>query len=65
MPLPRIYVSDMTDQLSEEVRKAWLETIPCAARNTGGRRNVCVFLASEMSSYVSGQVIPVCGGMHT
>ncbi|MFA7183209.1 MAG: SDR family oxidoreductase, partial [Bacteroidales bacterium] len=63
---PGFIVSDMTDQLSEEVRKAWLETIPLRRGGTPEDvGNVCVFLASEMSSYVSGQVIPVCGGMHT
>jgi len=63
---PGFIISDMTDQLSEEVRKAWLETIPLRRGGTPEDvGNVCVFLASEMSSYVSGQVIPVCGGMHT
>ena len=59
-------VSDMTDQLPEAVRKAWTDTIPLRRGGTPQDvANVCVFLASELSSYVSGQVIPVCGGMHT
>ncbi len=63
---PGFIVSDMTDKLSDEVRKAWIDTIPLRRGGTPKDvANVCVFLASEMASYVSGQVIPVCGGMHT
>lgn len=63
---PGFIISDMTNQLSDEVRKAWIDTIPLRRGGTPQDvANVCVFLASEMSSYVSGQVIPVCGGMHT
>lgn len=63
---PGFIVSDMTDQLPEAVRKAWTDTIPLRRGGTPQDvANVCVFLASELSSYVSGQVIPVCGGMHT
>jgi 3-oxoacyl-[acyl-carrier protein] reductase len=56
----------MTHQLSEEVREKWLETIPL--RRGGAPEdvaNVALFLASDLSSYVSGQVIPVCGGLTT
>jgi 3-oxoacyl-[acyl-carrier protein] reductase len=63
---PGFIVSDMTDQLSEAVRKSWTDTIPLRRGGTPQDvANVCVFLGSELSSYVSGQVIPVCGGMHT
>jgi 3-oxoacyl-[acyl-carrier protein] reductase len=63
---PGFIVSDMTDQLPEAVRKAWTDTITLRRGGTPQDvANVCVFLASELSSYVSGQVIPVCGGMHT
>lgn len=63
---PGFIVSDMTDQLPEAVRKAWTDTIPLRRGGTPQDvANVCVFLASGLSSYVSGQVIPVCGGMHT
>lgn len=63
---PGFIETDMTAKLSEEVRKSWIEQIPL---RRGGKpedvANVALFLASELSSYVSGQVISVCGGMHT
>lgn len=63
---PGFIISDMTDQLSEAVRKAWTDTIPLRRSGTPQEvANVCIFLASELSSFVSGQVIPVCGGMYT
>ncbi len=63
---PGFIISDMTDQLSEAVRKAWTDTIPLRRGGTPHEvANVCIFLASELSSFVSGQVIPVCGGMYT
>lgn len=63
---PGFIISDMTDQLSEAVRKSWTDTIPLRRGGTPQDvANVCVFLGSELASYVSGQVIPVCGGMHT
>jgi 3-oxoacyl-[acyl-carrier protein] reductase len=63
---PGYIETDMTAKLPEEVRKGWAEKIPL---RRGGKpedvANVAVFLASELSSYVTGQVISVCGGMHT
>lgn len=62
---PGFIVTDMTSQLSEEVRKEWAEKIPLRRGGTPDDvANVCVFLASDLSSYVTGQVIPVCGGMN-
>ena len=55
----------MTAQLSEEVRKDWASKIPLHRGGTPEDvANVCLFLASDLSSYVSGQVIHVCGGMN-
>ncbi len=63
---PGYIVSEMTDQIPEAARKAWIDTIPLRRGGTPGEvANVCVFLGSDLSSYVSGQVIPVCGAMHT
>jgi 3-oxoacyl-[acyl-carrier protein] reductase len=62
---PGFIITDMTAQLSEEVRKGWEEKIPL---RRGGKpeevAKACVFLASDLSSYVSGQVIHVCGAMN-
>jgi len=61
---PGFIETDMTAQLSEEVRKEWAKTIPL---RRGGKpedvANACVFLASDLSAYVTGQTINVCGGM--
>ena len=62
---PGFILTDMTAQLSEEVRKDWEKKIPL---RRGGKpeevAKACVFLASDLSSYVSGQVIHVCGAMN-
>jgi 3-oxoacyl-[acyl-carrier protein] reductase len=63
---PGFIITEMTHQLPEEIRKAWESNIPM---KRGGEPDevakVCVFLASDLSSYVSGQVINVCGAMNT
>ena len=63
---PGFIATAMTDKLPEDVRKEWVKTIPL--RREGQAEdvaNVCVFLGSDLSSYVTGQVISVCGGMNT
>lgn len=63
---PGFIITEMTAKLSEEVRKNWEEQIPLKRGGTPEDvANVALFLASELSSYVSGQVISVCGGMST
>jgi len=61
---PGFIITEMTGALPEEVRKGWMEKI---ALRRGGTpddvANVCIFLGSELSSYVTGQTIQVCGGM--
>ncbi|MBP5420912.1 MAG: 3-oxoacyl-[Paludibacteraceae bacterium] len=62
---PGFIITDMTAQLSEEVRKQWEATIPLRRGGTPEDvANVALFLASDLSSYVSGQVIHCCGGMN-
>ncbi|MDP4290013.1 MAG: 3-oxoacyl-[acyl-carrier-protein] reductase [Bacteroidota bacterium] len=61
---PGFIETEMTHNLTQEVRDEWAKKIPL---RRGGKpediANVCVFLASELASYVTGQVISVCGGM--
>ena len=62
---PGFIISDMTNALSEEVRDAWVNQIPLRRGGTPEDvANVAVFLASDLSSYVSGQVIHCCGAMN-
>ncbi len=63
---PGFIMTEMTDALSDEVKTAWAAQIPL--RRGGTPEDVAkaaVFLASDMSSYVSGQTLHVCGGMNT
>lgn len=62
---PGFIETAMTAALSEEVRKEWAQKIPLRrAGQVEDIANVATFLASDMSSYVSGQVIEVDGGMN-
>lgn len=63
---PGFIITEMTAQLPEEVRNEWASKIPLRRGGTPSDvANVCVFLGSELSAYVSGQVINCCGGMNT
>ena len=63
---PGFIETEMTHALTEEQRAKWAETIPLRRGGSPDEvAKVCVFLASDLSSYVSGQVINVCGGMNT
>ena len=62
---PGFILTDMTAALSEEVRTEWAKQIPLRRGGTPEDvANVAVFLASDLSSYVTGQVICCCGGMN-
>lgn len=63
---PGFITTPMTDKLPDDVRKGWVQQIPL--RREGKPEDVadvCIFLGSNLSAYVTGQVISVCGGMHT
>jgi len=63
---PGFIDTEMTSKLSEDIRKTWINDIPLKRPGTTEDvANVAVFLASDLASYVNGQVISVCGGMHT
>ncbi len=62
---PGFIISDMTKALPEEVREAWIKNIPLRRGGTPEDvANVALFLASDLSGYVSGQVIHCCGAMN-
>ena len=62
---PGFIISDMTAALPEDVREAWVKTIPLRRGGTPEDvAKVALFLASDLSSYVSGQVIHCCGAMN-
>jgi|AMZC01.1.fsa_nt_AMZC01007525.1_3 3-oxoacyl-[acyl-carrier protein] reductase len=61
---PGFIETEMTAKLPEDVKKEWAEKIPLRrAGQPEDVANACVFLASDLSSYITGQVIHVCGGM--
>ncbi len=63
---PGFIITEMTAKLSEEQRKAWEQFIPMKRGGTPKEvADVCLFLGSDMSSYVSGQTISICGAMKT
>ena len=63
---PGFIETEMTDKLSEDIVQGWRDGIPL---KRGGQpedvANACVFLASDLSSYITGQVLHVDGGMLT
>ena len=62
---PGFIITEMTNQLPEDIRKEWESKIPLHRGGTPEDvANVTLFLASDLSSYVTGQVIKVCGGMN-
>ena len=63
---PGFIITEMTDKLPEDVKEGWIKNIPLRRGGTPEDvANACIFLGSELSSYVSGQVINVCGAMQT
>ena len=63
---PGFIDTDMTRKLPDDVRAEWTKQIPLRRPGTPEDvARVALFLGSDLSSYVSGQVIHVCGGMNT
>lgn len=63
---PGFIMTEMTNVLPQEVKDAWNQRIPLRRGGTPEDvANVCLFLASDLSAYVSGQVIQVDGAMNT
>ncbi len=63
---PGFIETEMTARLPEEVRKEWVNDIPLKRPGTvDDVANAALFLASDLSDYITGQVIGVCGGLHT
>ncbi len=63
---PGFIETDMTHALTEEQQKAYISSIPLKWLGSGKDiADTCIFLGSDMSTYVTGQVISVCGGLNT
>jgi 3-oxoacyl-[acyl-carrier protein] reductase len=61
---PGFIETEMTDALDENMRKGWIDTIPLKrGGTTEDVAQACLFLASDMSTYITGQTLSVCGGM--
>ena len=62
---PGFIITEMTNALSDEIKEGWYKQIPLRRGGTPEDvANVALFLASDLSSYVSGQVIHCCGAMN-
>ena len=63
---PGFIETEMTSKLDDETIKVWTDKIPLKRGGTPNDvANAALFLASDMSDYISGQVLNVCGGMLT
>ena len=63
---PGFILTEMTDNLPADIKSEWINKIPLKRGGTPEDvANTALFLASELSSYISGQTIHVCGGMLT
>ena len=63
---PGFIETEMTQKLSEEIRTEWINDIPLHRGGTPEEvANLALFLASDLSEYITGQALSVCGGLHT
>lgn len=63
---PGFIETEMTDQLNEETKESYFTNIPLKRFGKSEEvANVALFLASDLSTYVSGQTVSVCGALNT
>lgn len=63
---PGFIETDMTDELSEEAKASYLANIPLKRLGKADEiAQTCIFLGSDMSTYITGQTLSVCGGMNS
>ncbi len=63
---PGFIMTEMTAKIPEEAREEWIKSIPMKRAGTPEDvANACTFLGSDLSGYISGQVVSVCGAMNT
>lgn len=63
---PGFIETEMTARIPQEFRDKWIQDIPLKRPGTvEDVANLALFLASDLSTYITGQAIPVCGGLHT
>ncbi len=62
---PGYIETEMTGILDEKVKESFMSNIPLKRMGTGNEiADTCVFLASDMGAYITGQVLSVCGGLN-
>lgn len=62
---PGFIETDMTEKLDEKVKEAYLKNIPLGRLGSAAEvADLCVFLGSDQSSYITGQTISICGGLY-
>jgi 3-oxoacyl-[acyl-carrier protein] reductase len=63
---PGFIETDMTGELDEEMQKQYMVNIPLKRMGTvDDIASACLFLGSDMSTYVTGQVLSICGGLNS
>lgn len=63
---PGFIETDMTHAISDDMKEQFKKNVPLGRYGSAEEvANVCLFLASDLSSYINGQVISVCGGLNT
>lgn len=62
---PGFIETEMTDQLSENMKSSFLDSIPLKRLGQGEEvAELCAFLSADHSSYITGQVLSICGGLN-